>query len=366
MLTLTLPDDDQTHYPRSNFIGMDNLLRITELNRRDFREVVTRDIFVLEDEHVLVGLLRMMTIDPEWSLEQVVAQARFRANSLCSLFKITCINRVGEPIENGFYRNGTVEQWTLIDNNKRYVEGVVDLDTMRPVVPLYSTVTKRGYKHSILQPVLKQKGPDFAIMGIDPVELAVGWWRYMQYTTGKNEGISAYLCQHPLFVAQLMHNQLSLINIMYEFLTKEKSFDQIVETDVVSFTTMNEEKLLKEYLTHILNDMTGPRLKSFNHLISKFGSVYRRSQFNYYTGGRMQLFNQSRWSWEPAALKLLVIYLSVANRMGYRASDVNTNILRATHSMRGNYGRITDSFSRKHILELLAEVEILNKENMKY
>lgn len=367
MLTLSLPDPSKTVYPRSNFLGMDNLLRVTELNRKDFRKDTTDEIFNLEDQHVLVGLLRHLTIDPEWTLEEVVTQTRFRANSLCSLLKITSLNKVGTALANGFYREGVLEHWVLIENTKQYSLDSLQLDNMRAVVPLYSTVLNRGYKHNALRkPAATGAAPSgFAIIGIDLVELAVGWWFYMRQDLHKNTGISAYCCQYPLYTAQLIHNQLTLINILYEFLVKEQPLKELIKTDVVRFTTLSEEKLLKEYLGHIVDDMTGPRLKDLGHLMSKIGSVYRTPMFNYVDGGTATLMAQTKWAWEIGPLKLHAIYLSVANRMGYRVSDVNTTLNRVLPAMIRNYSRIPEPFCRGQVVALADEVALLNIQNMK-
>lgn len=366
MLTLSLPDSSSTVYPRTNFTGMDNLLRVTEFNRRDFREDTSADIFTLEDQHILVQLLYHLTIDVEWTLEQVVTQTRFRANMLCSLFNITSMNKTGAARYNGFYRDGVLEHWVLIDNEKRYSVDSFQLDTMRALVPLYSTVTTRGYKHNALKDRSTPKPPNgFAIIGIDLVELAVGWWTYMRQDRSKNLGIHQYCCQYPLFTAQLIHNQLAVINILYDFLVKDEPLDSLVSTDVVQFTTMNEDKLFKQYLAHMVNDMTGPRLDDIGHMMSKIRSIYRVPYFNYVSSGKYQLLQQTKWAWELAPLKLHAIYLSIANRMGYRASDVNIVIDRVLPAMIRNYSRIPEPFCRELVVALASEVSRLNIQNMK-
>lgn len=368
MLTVQLPDPSTYAYARSKFPDMGNLLRQTEFNRRDFREYVDRNVFNLENQHILVGLLQMLSIDPEWSLEEVVGNTRFRANSLCTTFKITSINHIGAALTNGFYRENVREHWGLLDNTKVYDEAAISLDTMRAVVPLYSTVLKRGYKHSILHSSLTtdNKGvTDIALIGLDLVELAVGWWLYMKENREVNTGISAYVCQYPLVQAQFIHNQLTVTNILYEFFVKERPLEELLQTDTVSFTTVGEEKLLKKYLLFIINWMTGRRMTDLGHMISMIGSVYQVPYFNYVPAGKNALFHQTSWFHEPQVLKLYAIYLSVANRLKYKASDINVEVDRVSRAIISNFSRIPETYCREAIIALADEVVLLNNQNYK-
>jgi len=366
MLTLSYPAPTNANYPRNNFLSIGNLLRVTEFNYADFRKNTDTNVFVLEDEHILIQLLHHLAIDPGWTLEEVVGQCRYRANALASLFKITCANKLGTALYNGFYCEGTLEHWTLIDNVQQYTSSTL-VDNIHPLVPLYSTVTNRGYKHNALRDRTNTSRPaNFAIMGIDIVALGVGYWKWMQVPDNLQYGSKAqYCCQYPLVQAQFYHNQLSLVNILYEFFSEDADLKSMVTHDTVSFTTMSEDKLIVEYLGHIVNDLTDRRLAKMEAAMAKIGSIYQKPHFNYLRGGRQRLFTQARWSWEIGPLKMIAIYLSVANRMKYRATDLNTMINRAIKPMISNYSRIPEQFCRELVVALANEVSLLNLQNMK-
>ena len=366
MLTLSLPDSSKFTYAGSRFPDMDNLLRQTEFNRKNFVSYVANNAFALENEHILVGLLQMLAIDPTWPLDEVISYTRFRANSLCTTFNITSINHIGGVIINGFYRENVRELWSLIDNNKQYVEADIVLSNMCAVVPLYSTVTQRGYKHNLFHSGdLSTPPTDFAMIGIDLVELAVGWWVYMRQGREYNTGIASYCCQYPLVAAQLVHNQLAVVNILYEFLVKDRPLKELITTETVTFTTLSEEKLLGKYLTFIINWATGRTLVDIGQLLAGLKSIYYRAYPSYVPAGRNALFSQTAWFWEPQIMKLHAIYLSVANRMQYKASDVNITIDRVYPAAIGRFSKLSNPFCGKHLIGLAEEVLLLNKQNYK-
>lgn len=365
MLTLSFPAHTSFAYPKANFTRLDNLRRQTEFNRKQFKEYIEEDIFNLENEHLLVGLLQQLAIDPEWTLERVVEYTRFRANSLCTLFKITSLNHVGEPMRQGFYREGVVEHWCLIDHDKVYIEKDLDFGTMFPIVPLYSTVTKHGYKHNALRMNIRQRDPTgFGIIGVNLVELAVGWWKYMRDAQFNGTGIHAYVCRFPLVNAQLIHNQLAVINVLFEHIVNGTALDTLITTDQVVFTTVSETKLLKEYIEFIVDTLTHNRLMDLNHLIVQLVSIYKQPYFNYIRAGKAALFSQTCWVWEPAIMKLQTIYLTIANQKEYKAADINT-LVKQSHTARvNNYQRIPDAFTRMHFLDMANRLNQLNKINI--
>lgn len=367
MLTLSWPNQGGFQYAKSNFTDLQNLLRQTEYNHRDFREYVSRNPFNIENEHVLVGLLQQLSINVEWTLDYVVEYTRLRANSLCTLFKIINPNSVGGLVTGGFYREGVNELWTLMENTKVYRQEHLELDKMKAVVPLYSTVLNRGYKHPVLRGRTGTRDKEFAIIGIDLVELAVGWWLYMKQDRTSSTGISAYVCQYPLINAQLIHNQLSVINILYEFFINEKPLSELIDTDTVSFNTLSEERLLKLYLNFFINwsSETGRTLEDLGHLLSQYHSIYRTDYRNFVRAGKLGLMAQTCWVWELPILKIYALYLSIVNRMSYKASDINIIIERAYPVMKNNYQRIPNSKFKAHFLEMLESVYLMNKENMK-
>jgi len=344
---------------------MGNLHRQTEFNRKAFLSFIEEQTYDIENEHVLVGLLQQLSINAEWDLQYVVSYTRFRAYSLCTMFKITSMSHVGSARTDGFYRESVREHWCLIENDKRYQDNV-SLEELRPVIPLCSTVTKHMYTHTFNRDDrVNSTYNDLAIMGVDLVELAVGWWLYQRQNLVRDAGVHAYVAKFVLTQAQLCHNQLSVINILYEHFVHGVVIDDLIVTDSVVFNTVSEKRLLSIYYTHLVKALTGRRLANFEHFLSIIESIYAKPYFNYVQAGKSALFSQTVWCWEPALMKLYSVYLTLANREGHILPDVNTLVLR-THAKRiNNYQRIQETYFRGWFYELADDLLGLVQENLK-
>jgi len=340
--------------------------RQTDFNRDAFLKWTANQPFNVENDHILVGLLHQLSIDKDWDLKYVVEYTRLRAYSLCTQFKITSINRVGQAISDGFYRDNTREHWCLIENTKDYVESDLNLDKLRPLVPLCSTITKHGYLHNVSKPVnyIRSSIGDLAVIGVDLVELAVGWWAYQKLNRERDTGPGAYVAQYPMVHAQLMHNQLSIINVLYEHVINGVPCEELVETENVVFTTANDRRFYVELVQHLVSFYGNRRLVNFEHFLKAIVSIYSEPYFNYVRAGNNAVFVQTMWAWEPAILKLLAIYLTFCNKGGYKAGDVNTMIA-LTHRQRvQNIGRVPEAYFKGWFFELAELVFELNKENL--
>lgn len=363
MLTLSWPKPSTVVYPKAQFGRLDNLRRQTEINRKAFKQYVFDGAFNLENEHMLVGLLQQLAIDPAWELEYVVKYTQFRAYSLCTPFKITSPSKVGEATYNGFYREGTLEHWCLIEKPYDYSK-VYDLDTATPVAPLYCTHTYHSYKPMALKKPSKWVPPlGMAIIGINLVELAVGWWYYMQDPANDGTGITNYLCKYPLLTAQLVHNQLATFNVLYEHLVNGKELNKLISSETVNYITVSEYKLLKEYIEFLVGRLGGNRLYDLNHLMSQLIRIYRDPFNPFISAGTAELYSQTCWAWEPAILKMYELYLWLANQGGYKAQDISTIVYRTQESRVNNYQKVPEPF-RRHLIELSNNVWKANKENV--
>lgn len=365
MLTLSLPSPSQFVYPKVNYGKMENLRRQTEFNRKAFQDYVKRNVFNLENEHLLVGLLQQLSIDKEWTLEYVVQYTRFRAYSLCTLFKITSLSHVGEAIDTGFYREATHEHWCLIEDDRVYDEATFDLSTSQPIVPLYTTRTDHGYQHSAIK---RWENPNpakhLAIIGLNLVELAVGWWKYMRDPNERDSGISAYVCYYGLANAQLIHNQMAVFNVLHDHVVDGKPLNELIKTNNVTFAAVSETKLLGEYVEFLTERFTGNRLMDLNHLMVQIQSIYKQPYFNYVRAGKAALFSQTCWIWELQIMKLYSLYLTIANSKGYKAADINTIIDRSHAGRFNNYQRIPEKIFRNHFEEMADKIFALNKINV--
>lgn len=365
MLTLSFPKPSNTVYPRLRFGDLGNLQRQTAFNRKAFFHYVRAQPFHTENEHVLVGLLQQLSINKDWDLSYVVSYTRFRAYSLCTLFNITSLGHVGKAITNGFYRNSVREHWCLIENTKQY-SAPIDFVSMCPVVPLCSTVTERSYSHPLNRDkTVNGQINDLAIIGVDLVELAVAWWAYQQMDYERDTGIRAFVAQIPLANAQLIHNQLTVINTLYDHFVHQQPLKSVMNSDKVVFNTVSEQRLMDLYLTFLGEALTGRRLFNLEHLLVTLESIYKQPYFNYVPAGKNALFTQTSWVWEPALMKLYSIYLSICNHGNYPAADINSVVERSHLKRVNNYQRIPESYFKGWFLELADELNTLNRNNLK-
>lgn len=366
MRALSFPKPSNTVYPRLRFADLANLRRLTAFNQKAFTRWVRDQPFNVENEHLLVGLLQQLSINAEWDLDYVVAYTRFRAYSLCTLFKITSLHHVGEATLEGFYRNNTREHWCLIENTKEYKEGTVGLHTLTPVMPLCSTVITRGYSHNLTRRKEKSNAiTDLAVIGVDIVELAVGWWLYQRLNRTRDTGPGAYIAQYPFVKAQLVHNQLSIINILYDHVVHDVPLESLIKTDKVLFTTANEEACIVKYLKFLIAYYDGHRMQNFEHFLSALEGLYEGDHFNYVQAGKSALFAQTMWVWEPGILKLYAVYLTFCNKNKYKVNDISTIISRTHNERTQEYRRIPESYFKGWFVDLADEVLALNKENFK-
>lgn len=367
MNTLSLPSFTQFKYPLLNYGPLNNLIRDTEFNRRALMQRVAMVNYNLPNQHVLVGLLQQLAISPDWSLEYVVTYARFRAYTLSTLFKITNIQHLGEPQSDVFYGNGVKEVLFLLDNNKTYDEELTRIEHLCPVIPMYSTVNFHSYKPSIERIGHKtfHGTGGIAFIGIDVVELAVGWWYYMRQLREVDTGIHAYLVKYPLVNAQLIHNQMNVVNTLYEHVVNERPYGDLMNPEDITFITTDVRKRLTDYMGWLVRAIKGRRLDNLGHLLAQISSLYTVPYFDFLReSDRIKMFAQTRWVYEPRTLKLFALYLTIANELSYKAGDINTQIAIAVPKMINNYQRITDKTVKGHLTELALKVQALNKINM--
>jgi hypothetical protein len=345
------------------FAGMENLRRVTGFNERAFRAYVDQNPFNMENQHLLVGILQQLAIDPEWDLDYVISYTRFRSYSLATVFKINSINGVGEVITDGFYQEGATELWGLIEHDKSYPISIRQED-LRPIVPVYSNILKRGYKLTVERdPNSQANKGKVAIIGLNLVELAIGWWMYMREDRDRDTGISAYLCKYPLYYAQLIHNQSVTVNMLYEFFVKGTALKDMYSMEQVKFTTLGEDRLYKEWFNFRVDFLTSRKLDDIGHLMASVDNLYRRNYFNYESGGRNKLFVQTRWLWEPNAIKWYSIYFAIFNALGHPVGDVKATLQRILQVVHRSFDKCPSTLCRDHFKGISLELSQLVSEN---
>lgn len=363
MLTLPYPTPGNFQYPMKGFTGISNLRRIVNFNQKSFRDYLDLNPFNLENQHPLVGLLQQLTIDPAWDLDYVIKWTQFKAYSLCTLFNINSMSGVGGVVKNGVYGRGCVELWGLIENDKVYDSTTLRFENLRPVVPIYSTIIERGYK-LILETTSStdtRYKDNVALVGINLVELAIGWWMWMNDETKQGTGIHHYLCMWPLYTATLIHNQGVTVNWLYEFFVKGKSTSGMFDVEQVKFTTLSESKLLKEWFVFKADFLTSRTLVNIGHLIKSIDTLSNGNYFNYEDGGNAKYFVQTSWFWQPAVIKWYSVYMTLFNIMNAPDKQLKPTVQRILPFVTKGFDKCPSTFCRTHFKGITLELSELTK-----
>ena len=103
MSTIPFPEVIKYRYPIVHYPQMTNLQRDTDYDRRQLIARVSQGSYNLNAQNYLVGLLKHLSIDPEWTLDYLIAHVRLHSHTLCSLFNITYLSNAGLSTNNVFY-----------------------------------------------------------------------------------------------------------------------------------------------------------------------------------------------------------------------------------------------------------------------
>lgn len=368
MRNLRIPTPTIKQPPLRKYGTFSNLTRLTEYNKVKMEEWVLDNPYNLTNQHILVQLLKMLSIDPEWTLEEVIAIVRFKTDMVCSNCSITNKNRVSLP-QTGVFYNDCSEQLFLVYKDREYSEETLTLDSLTGIIPTYIDKSFISYLPSIERTEnTSHKKNNVAFIGIDVLELAIGWWLYMKEWNLRDSGISSYLVNYPLRKASLIHNQLNIINSLHDLICHDIHVNQSVKSEKVKFITVDESSQLRKYVQFLDTVFSGRRLVGgVNQLLSQIGSLYKdvETPYSYLSECEdLDNWNNTRWVLEAMTLKLFKVYLTYANNLFYNASDINTDIRVLGDKLLNNYKRIPDKDIKFHLTQLLNDVISLNEENM--
>lgn len=357
MLTLPFPTPGSFNYPMKHFSGMQNLRRVTRHNQKAFEAYMNENVFVLENQFLLVGILQQLAIDPEWDIDYVVRYTQFRSYSLATVFKINSMSSSGGLIKKGLYGDGCNELWGLIENERIYDPATLRFEGLRPVVPIYSTLLERGYKTTVERNSTSEKNKDqVALIGLNMVELAVGWWKWINTPGNEQTGYTDYLTKVVLVNAQLVHNQSVVINWLYEFFVKGRSTEGLFDMGQVKFTSLSEKKLVREWFDNRLDYLTSRRLVDIGHLVASIDALNPMGYFNYETGGSNRLLVQTSWFWQPACIKWYSVYMSLFNLMNYKDAQFKSNLQRILPFVVKGFDKCPSTFCRDHFKGISLEL----------
>lgn len=317
----------------------------------------------LENQNVLVGLLQNLSINPEWDLEYVISYTRMRSRSLCSAFDIITPHKREGSHPNTIFYGGCKEVFCLLENRKDLTNS--SLSSLKSLVPIYSTITTFSYNTAAERERKSQidYSNDVALIGVNLIELAVGWWMYMKMPGLEGHGIHHYLagCVMPEF--ELLHNQMALFNTLYEHIVKDVGYSALLLGEKLQFNTLKIRDDLIAMESYWVTKLKGSTWNS-NKLLMNY-------LFNRVCPDLPELFNSAPfdlgynanavWMFELTAVKYYQIYYRLINDLSYTPDMTSGQLKQLVPLVKGRWANIEDSYVRNHALDMLNLLSDLNR-----
>lgn len=346
---------------------INNVLRLDVYNTQQMKDFVGSIPYALQNQNVLVGLLQNLSIDPEWSAEYVVQYVKFRSKSLCSAFSITSPNNVGKVKYNVLCYGGCHEHLCLLEDDRDYDYSNIQQDDLTPFVPMYSTLTTYSY----LPPIELERKPqidysnDYVIIGINLVELALGWWLYMNDPVNEGLGIHTYIPKLPSIKFKLLLNQFSLFNGLYEYFVKENNIDDLLKYENVIFNTMSMDNRLNDHLSFQITKIKDYPIKSHTYLLSLIQSSLTPDLFELFDDKEYnaEYYGTMIWCLEAKYIRYAILYLSIINDQDRRGDWLVATIIQYVPLIKNRLERIGKNTVVTHLfdqLDLLMKLAKLN------
>lgn len=307
-----------------NYPAYSNLLRKQLFNQQQMVDRVNVTSYSLENQHPLVQLLSLMNIDPTWDYQYLCAIVEMNYDRWASQLELTCVYNKGKGYTNVFYHNGFYEHLVaapLLMSLKEYDQ--MPPNWLCPIIPIYSTETRFDYlpvgdeyKES------KRNGKDFAVIAIDLMALAVGYWKHMNKCIEENTPEQYYygrwLTFTPFINARLFQLRLSNINVLYESIINGTP---IKDSVILRKTPMNVNDIKDNVIAH---------LSYMDALFRKHPSKYMERVIQHLIPadnlpidnrvlqpGKYRLYSQSSWVWQMPVMKLYSMVHSYNKAAGY-------------------------------------------------
>lgn len=337
-------DTPGASYPYVTFPKIARLKRVINYNVNQYRDYIDRTSFNLEDDHPLVGFIRHFTVDPTWSAEEAITYIKYYASSLTSMFGIASMSGRGETITDGVFREGFKERWVRLDKDIDYAN-INDWRTIGSIVPVFHNTDVRTYRDITQKSKVAKDGnrEKYSVVAIDVVGLLFGWWLFMNDDTTRFRGIHRYLLEGPLFQASLISNELCFFNSLHDYFVSGITIEDTVKFKGSTFATLDENKLIKEYLEHLIKVYSGRAPRSIHDFLNQYRNIYGMSTNSIVDTNVNGIISQFSWINEIALMRVLQLYITVCTLNGRKASDVNTMVTINSRIIKTNFNRIQDS-----------------------
>jgi len=362
MKTILVDTSVSLRLPAMRYPQISNVLRNNSYNVKQMWKRIGEKNLTLFNQNVLVGLLQTLSIDPDWTLEYVAAYAKLRSRSLCSAFEIISPhNRQGIHKDTLFY-GGCTECFCLLENNRDITE--VDAMSLRELVPIYSTINTWSYNPSAERERKSQfdYSKDFAMIGVNIVELAVGWWLYMKDPANDGHGIHHYLATIVTPKFGILHNELAYFNSLYQHIVNRVGYSELLEGEGLDFNIVKIRNDLLDMLTFQVKSMKSSSWDTSLLLMSYLSTELTPNLKGLFDANSYALeYNPNViWGFELNAVKFYQIYLTLCNELSYTPSSIAGTLKQHAPLVASRWKLIEDPAFKAHALEQLNKLNLMN------
>lgn len=362
MKTILVDISASLRLPVLRYPELNNVLRNNSYNVKQMWKRIGEKNLTLFNQNVLVGLLQTLSIDPDWTREYVVAYARLRSRSLCSAFEIISPhNRKGTHKDTLFY-GGCTECFCLLENNRDITEATAT--SLLELVPIYSTINNWTYNPSAERERHQQFDyrNDFAMIGINIVELALGWWLYMNDPVNDGHGIHHYLATVVTPKFGLLHNELAYFNSLYEHIVNRVGYSELLEGEGLDFNIVRIRNDLLAMLTFQVKSMKSSTWRSSDLLLSYLSTELTPNLKSLFDTNNYALdYNPNTvWGFELNAVKFYQIYLTLCNELSYTPSSIAGTLKQHAPLVASRWKLINDPAFKAHALQQLNKLNLMN------
>lgn len=367
MKSLTINKTDY-RYPIVKFSKLRQLGHITKCNYAALTSVCERINHNLVNQHVLVQLLNKLGISKTWDLEYLISIVKSERNGITSFYDFTTVNNRGRGQNNVYYGGDYYEHLVILDlkhDCEYYAKK--DYKLLTPIVPLYTTSTDYGFIGMYEKP-LKGGGREYkgyGLLGVDIVELAVGYWRWLNSGIGYEWDAQCcphnYIPKYPMVNCTMIQNQLARVNILYNNRVKGKTLEDF---DVLSgsFTHIPSRDIYLESIKNIDKQASSKKLINAENLLALFDPLGDYLNLNY---GIYQYFDQTKWCLQLNVIKLLTLTLTYNNLKFVKTGQVSTIVVRWLSDYKDMLLNVKDPRFKEHIKELIGELKLANDLSLK-
>lgn len=340
-------------YPQTS-----DIVRRHQYNIEKMVQYGERTLPTMFNQNILVGILQHLAIDPAWSMDYVINYTRYRSRSLCSAFQIASQNNKGKQHNNTLFFNGCHEFYCLLE--KEQYQKNPEFKDLQPLVPLYSDITTFGYKTAAgreRNPVMDYHN-NYAVVGINFIELAVGWWYYLNDPLQVDRGIHHYVATLVMPQFEVLHNELSLINSVYQRIVNKTNYDELLLNDPVHFNTFAVRDRLLKFIEYWVITM---KANNWHHPLALYGFLTTPLtpdtslwlDGNRYTS---RYYENTLWCLELPCIQYHLLYFTLLNELSISGSGLRSQLKQNIPLLQHRYHRIGDETFKEKALGLLDDL----------